>query len=879
MKKGTILIIFLLTRFAMWGQSTPPIAVKDYETIKITEKAPVIDGDLTEDVWMRAAKSGSFIQHEPYEGREPSFQTEFAVIYDNNSIYVGIWAQDPDPDSISRRLTRRDEVDGDLVGIDFDSYHDHRTAFGFWVSASGVKMDRIMTGDGNTEDQSWDPNWDVKTKIVENGWTAEMKIPFSQLRFEHTSEDGWGLNLMRYIFRKDEVSIWQRIPKGSGGFTSYYGNMTGLQGITPKKQFDITPYVVGEAERFEAIEGNPFRTGKDYNYTAGLDAKIGITSNITLDLSVNPDFGQVEADPSEVNLTAYETFFEEKRPFFIEGRSILSMPLMIGDGDLANENLFYTRRVGRRPQGYPALNDGEFADIPLFTKILAAAKMTGKTENGWSVGLLETLTADEKADISLGEDRRSETVEPLSNYLVASVGKDFNEGNTIIKGLITSVNRKLDGTEMNYLHSSAYSGGFDFTQLFKNKTYLLSFKTYFSQVNGSEEAIERTQRSSTHYFQRPDAPHLQLDPTRTSLSGNGGSMMFGKVGNSPLNFGAFLNWKTPGVNLNDAGFIQNTDNILPILWASYSFFEPFSIFRSLRFNSSFWTGFDFSGEFQGVGGNINSNMQFTNFWRLNAGFNLSGADVSTGMLRGGPRFKTPMRQTTFIGLNSDTRKKFSFGFTGFAPVTFEGHSSAKGANIELSYRPMNNLTISLLPNIMMSKSNLQYIEENTFNGEARYIFGSIDQKVLGMSLRFNLNITPDFTIQYWGQPFVASGEYDRIKMITDPMADQYTDRFHEFTEDQISCYKDNGYCAIDENIDGNVDYYVSYPDFNFKEFKSNLVARWEYKSGSVLYLVWSQGRSGSYNYGNLDLNRDFNELFQVYPHNVFLIKFSYRFGL
>jgi len=878
MKRSIILLGVCLIGYTLWGQQ-PQVKIKNYETVQIQSENPLIDGKLDEEIWINAVRSGDFVQLQPHEGIAPAFQTEFAVVYDDNNLYVAIWAYDPSPDSISKRLTRRDDVDGDLVGIDFDSYHDHRTAFGFWVSASGVKMDRIVTGDGNTEDMSWDPNWDVKTAIIDEGWTAEMKIPFSQLRFEKASQEGWGLNLLRSIFRKDEVSIWQRIPKGSSGLVSFYGNMSGLEGITPKKQLDVTPYVLGSAERFEKIEGNPFRTGKSFNYTAGVDAKIGITNNITLDLSINPDFGQVEADPSQVNLTAYETFYEEKRPFFIEGRSILSMPLMIGDGDLANENLFYTRRIGRRPQGYPSLSDGEYADLPGYARILGAAKMTGKTENGWSVGVLETVTAEEKAEIAFGEESRYETVEPLTNYLIASVGKDFNEGNTVVKALLTSVNRKLDETGMDYLHKSAYSGGFDYTQYLKNKTYLLSFKTFFSQVNGTADAIERTQRSSTHYFQRPDATHLDLDPTRTSLSGNGGSMMIGKVGNSPLNFGGFLNWKTPGVNLNDAGYIQSTDNLLPILWSSYNFYEPFSIFRRLSFNGSLYTSFDFSGENQGSGGNINANMQFTNYWSYGMGVNYNTSGISTAMLRGGARFKSPGALTTWFNLRSDSRKKFTIGLNAFIPRGFEGHSEALGANVSFSYRPLNNLQISLMPNIMASKNNLQYIDRTSFNDEDRFIFGSIDQKVLGMSLRVNFNITPDLSIQYWGQPFMASGSYDNIKMITDPLAGEYSDRYHEYAVDEITCYKDDGYCAVDEDIDGAVDYYISYPDFNFTEFKSNLVARWEYKTGSTVYLVWSQGRSGTNAYGNLDMNRDFNELFQVYPHNVFLIKFSYRFGL
>lgn len=877
-KLSTVTLLTILT-FTLIAQR-PQIPKRIYETQRLASEVPLIDGQLTDQIWLEANKDGNYVQFEPHEGIAPTFDTEFAILHDADHLYVGIWAYDPHPDSISRRMSRRDQVEGDLVGVDFDSYHDHRTSFGFWVSASGVKFDRVMTGDGNTEDPSWDPNWEVRTAITDEGWTAEMKIPFSQLRFEHSSEGGWGLNMVRYVFRKQEVSIWQRIPKGSGGFVSYYGDMTGLNGIRPKKQMDITPYTVASAELFEAEEGNPFRSaGRDQSLNAGVDAKIGITHNLTLDLTVNPDFGQVEADPSQVNLTAYETFFEEKRPFFIEGRSILSLPLMIGDGDLANENLFYTRRIGRRPQGGTSLSDGEYADYPSFTPILGAAKLTGKTEDGWSIGLLESLTGQENAAISGSLGDRSEVIEPLTNYFIGSLGRDFNEGNTVVKGLVTAVHRKTDGTGMEWLHRSAYTGGFDFTQFFKNKTYILTVKTYFSQVNGSEEALLRTQQSSSHYFQRPDAPHLQVDSTRTSLFGNGGSLMFGQIGNSNLQYGAFMNWKTPGVELNDVGYIRSSDELLPILFASYRFYEPFSIFRTMRYNASFWSGFDWSGRYLGSGGNVNGHAQFTNFWSVGIGLNLETKGISNAMLRGGPSFKHPQGIRPWVYATTDSRKRLVFSLNGFGGISAEQYNQSVGANLSISYRPWNVLQIMLEPNVMIQQNQLQYITQTDYMDDPRYIFGTIDQKVIGMSLRMNLTITPDLTIQYWGQPFMAVGRYDEVKMITDPMAENYSDRYHTFSSEQIECFRADGYCLVDENQDGTADYEVDFPDFNFKEFKSNLVARWEYKPGSVFYLVWSQGRNAVHGYGDLDFTRDMSHLYQVHPHNVFLIKFSYRFGL
>ncbi|MFC2119146.1 DUF5916 domain-containing protein [Bacteroidota bacterium] len=877
MKRSLFIIIGL--SFSLLVCSLPtkkPYDKRKYIAEKLKTKAPVIDGILDEAVWTTANRGKKFTQFEPSEGKDPYQPTEFAIRYDDNNIYVGIWAIDSYPDSISRRLTRRDQIDGDFVGVDFDSYFDHRTSFGFWVSASGVKMDRIASNDGDTEDTGWDPIWFVKTSINDEGWTAEMKIPLSQLRFGENENKIWGFEIIRMIFRKEELSLWQPIPRNTSGWVHQFAELHGIKDINPKKQFDITPYTVGSFERYEKVEGNPFETGKGQNLSAGFDAKIGLTNNMTLDLAANPDFGQVEADPSQVNLSAYETFFAEKRPFFIEGRSILSMPLMIGDGDLANENLFYTRRIGRSPQGYHNPASGEYVDTPEFTRIIGSAKLTTKTSRGLSIGVMEAVVAEQKAEIDLDGKRSFETIEPLTNYIVGSVHKDFDDGNTVISGLVTATNRKLKDTPLDYLHSDAYTGGLDFTQYFKDKTYMLAFKTYFSQVKGSTEAITRTQESSARYYHRVDADHLELDTTRTSLFGNGGSILIGKVGNAKFQYGAFLNWKTPGVELNDIGYIRQVDQIIQILWSNYQFTEPFSIFRSLSINGSQWASWDFSGTYMGLGANINANTQFKNYWSLHTGINASSSALSSGMLRGGPAFIRPLNYTSNFNISSDNRKKIRFNFGGFFPRGIEGHSKTNAINMSITYRPTNNLVISLSPNYMSGYSNLQYIQETSYNDETRYIFGAIDQKILGMSMRINLTLSPNFTIEYWGQPFFASGKYSDIKMITDPLADEYADRYHSFTDEEMENI--DGFYHIDENNDKAIDYYIENQDFNRKEFKSNLVARWEYRPGSILYLVWSQGRSGTHSYGDFEFGRDVGDLYDVKPYNIFLIKLSYRLG-
>jgi len=864
---------------AVVSATNKTIQKRQYESARLSQPAPLIDGRLEDAVWQSAKRAGDFVQFEPFEDKAPSQLTDFSILYDDNNLYVAIWAWDTRPDSISRRMTRRDEIEGDMVGLDIDSYFDHRTSFGFFVSASGAKMDRVSTGDGNMEDDTWDPIWYVATAIDDKGWTAEFKIPLSQLRFPEKEVQTWGLNVARMIFRKEELSLWQPMSRTASGSTSHYGELTGLTNVKARKQADITPFAVTSLETSEVVEGNPYATGKKFNYNGGVDAKIGITNNFTLDLSLNPDFGQVEADPSEVNLTAYETFFTEKRPFFIEGRTILSMPLMIGDGDLANENIFYTRRVGRRPQGYPSLSDGEYMNHPEFTSILGAAKLTGKTQSGWSFGLMESVTQNERAEISFNGEKRYETVEPLTNYLVGSVHKDFNDGNTVVSGMLTATNRDLENSGMEYLHKSAYTGGITLEQYFKNKTYMLLVKTYASDVNGTIDAITRTQMSSTHYFQREDRLRYLLDTTRTSLLGSGGSIFFGKIGNTKWQWGGFLNYKSAGLELNDIGFLRQADNLMPIFWSGYRITEPFSIFRSVNINTNHWGIFDFAGQYLGYGGNINCFAQLKNLWSIGTGLNWDSESTETSLLRGGPAFKTPGALRPFIQIESDGRKKFSIEFTGFGNKWADGHGESWGTEIEMTYKPINALAISLSPSYNVINSNLQYIQQTSYGTQDRYIFGTIDQKILGVSLRVNLTLTPNLTIQYWGQPFLASGLYSNLKYATNTMADEYTDRFTLYTPDQLECHKEESFCLVDEDRDGTDDYWISYPDFNVKEFKSNLVLRWEYRPGSVLFLVWSQGRSGYDPYGDFSFGRDVKNLYGITPQNVFLIKCSYRFGL
>jgi hypothetical protein len=876
--RKTLILLFLLLLIVpvLTGQT---IEKKRYKAERLTV-VPDIDGVLDDEAWNQGTWIDDFIQFEPYNGKQPSQKTEFKILYNEDNLYAAFKVYDTSPDSIVNRLTRRDNVDGDLVGLILDSFHDLRTGFLFGISSSGVKYDGMFINDGMNEDYSWDPNWWVKTSVNKEGWIAEMKIPFSQVRFEKNSGDIWGLEVARVLYRKHETIFWQHIPKDAPGIVHCFGELTGLEQIKPRKILDVTPYGVAKMETFKAEPGNPFKEkGRNYKFNGGVDAKIGVTNNLTMDLTINPDFGQVEADPSEVNLTAYETFFSEKRPFFIEGKNITSFSFGIGDGNDNDDNLFYSRRIGRRPQGSPDLGSGMYADIPVASTILGAAKLTGKTQNGLSVGFVEAVTAEEKAKIDNNGERTFETVEPLTNFFVGRVQKDYNEGKTIFGGILTGINRNLDENLGQFMHKSAYSGGVDFTQYFKEKKWMFNLNAALSQVNGSKKAIEYTQKSSARYYQRPDNDYTDFDPDRTSLLGSGGRMQLIKLDNH-LHLLGSISWKTPGFELNDLGYMQTADLIEAILWAGYNVWEPKGIYRTYNINGSIYSDWNFGGSNTGKGINLNANINLKNYWNAFTGGNINASSLSTGMLRGGPMMKTPGNINGRIGFSTDSRKKLEFEFFTNINKGFQDYSTSTYTEIGATYKPFNFLRFSISPGYSKSSSELQYVTQTSNNGSDRYIFASIDRKTISASLRVNFNLTPDLTLQYWGQPFIASGRYYDQKYILDPMNDIYEERFHVYSGNEIT--EQDDHYNIDENRDGNIDYQIGKRNFNVQEFLSNMVFRWEYSPGSTVYLVWNQTRSGYNSSGNMDYFDDMGELFngdKNTPNNIFLVKFSYRFGL
>ncbi len=878
-----LLVILLSSNFPLLAQDKKQPEKKIYTTARIEGTPPTIDGTIQDSAWEQVAWGGDFVQWQPNSGEAPEEPTTFKILYDDKNLYIAFKCYDKDPEKIVRRMSRRDGFEGDWVEINIDSYFDHLTAFSFTLSASGVIGDEAVTNNGNNWDSSWDPIWFAKTSIDQDGWTGEARIPLSQLRFGNKEHHVWGLQMTRRFFRKEERSTWQHVPNDAPGWVHLFGELHGISGIKPQKQLEIAPYTLAKMERFEREDGNPFATGKDESLAVGVDGKIGITSNLTLDFTINPDFGQVEADPSQVNLSAFEIFFNERRPFFVEGRNILNYNLTRSawGGSFSRDRLFHSRRIGRSPQYYPELEDNEFIDRPQSTSILGALKLTGKTKKGLSIGIVETVTDEEMATIDLEGDRRKVIVEPLTNYFVSRVQQDFNEGNTQVGAMFTATNRNLDDASLEFLHKSAYSGGIDFLHNWKERTYYVAGNFSMSRVQGTAQAILDTQTNSERFFQRPDADHLEVDSTRTSLSGTGGMLKVGKGGNGKIQFETGATWRSPGLALNDAGFSRSSDLINQWAWMSYRILKPTNTFRRWRINFNQFSDWNFSGTSTRVGGNINTHAQFKNYWSLSTGSTVRSARVSTADLRGGPAIKYPGNANYWIWIGSDERKKLTVNANPWIFWGNQGFLRGHGVSMGINFQPINALRISLEPFYEKSKDRQQYVTTAEIGDNIKYITAKIEQNTASVSIRMNYSIRPNLSIQYYGQPFVSKGTYSEFKEIADPLNDRYENRFTTFSEDEISYDATADEYAIDQNQDGTADFTVENPDFDFLQFRSNLVMRWEYKPGSTLFLVWNKELTDDPQTDRFSFSESIRNFLDPdsKAHNILLLKFTYRFVL
>ena len=845
-----------------------------YTTNSIGENGPPkLDGILDDGAWNQVEWTRDYIENEPDNGTAPSEQTKFKIVYDAKNLYIGVQCFDKDPDGIVKRLSRRDGFEGDFVEFNIDSYNDDRTGFSFTITAAGVKGDEFISNNGNDWDSSWNPIWFVKTQINAEGWSAEMRIPLSQLRFGNLEEQVWGLQSTRRYFRNEERSLWQPVIPNAPGFVSEFGELRGIKGIKPQKQIEIQPYLLGQLDTYLKEEGNPFRDGSDLTGTGGIDAKIGITNDLTLDLTINPDFGQVDADPGAISLDGFEIFFQERRPFFVENKNIFDFSFA-GNQD----NLFFSRRIGRSPQGSPFGDNTKYADAPINSTILGAAKFSGKTKNGWSVGLLESVTAREFAKTIDSVGSKGETlVEPLSNYLVGRIQKDFNDRNSFIGGIFTATNRQLDDN-LDFLHKSAYSSGIDFNHNWKERKYYIEGDVVMSQVNGSEEAITNTQQSLTHLFQRVDAGHVSVDTTKTSLTGTGGKFEIGKGGGGDWRYNVGGNWRSPELELNDIGFLRQADEIRQYANVRRFFNKPTSWYRRGNIGLNEFSSFDFEGNYNRIQYELNGFFNYKNNWWSEFGAAHKPRIYSNTVLRGGPRWRWSDENFWYLFSGTDQRKKLSMTLGYVNSRAAQDNFSLDRVEVRFRYQPLDALSISLNTEYETNPNKTQYVTESNFNGTPRYITSEIDFETLSATLRINYTINPNLTIQYYGQPFIAKGKYSNFNYVNDPLAKELGERVQLYDNQQIS-FLDDSY-LVDEDRDGNTDYSFGKPDFAFAQYRSNLVVRWEYIPGSEIFLVWSQGITGFDDNGEASFNSIVdNQILKQRPQNTFLIKATYRFVL
>jgi hypothetical protein len=844
--------------------------------------AILLDGRLDDAAWTQAPPATSFKQRDPVEGQPATERTELRIAYDADALYVGARMFDSQASGIVRRLSRRDdEPDADRIVLYLDPRHDRRNGFQFWVSAAGVQRDAVIFND-SWDDFSWDGVWQAAVSVDGQGWTAELKIPFSQLRFAEAEQQVWGINAARYIQRKNETDWLELVPKKESGLASRFIHLEGLEGIHPRRALSLLPYAVSRSEFIEPTPGDPFNDGSRFAGAMGLDLKYGMSTNVTLDATVNPDFGQVEVDPAVVNLTDYETFFDEKRPFFIEGSQTFTNFGHNGANNFwgfnrSEPDLFYSRRIGRAPQGGA---DGAYVQAPSATTILGAAKVTGRVSGGWTLGVLDAVTARERAQVMDGDARTplGQEVEPLTNYFV---GRAHRDGERAGVGFIGSaVLRDLPATSLNdMLARQAWVGGIDgFVFLDARKDWAVTARAAGSRIAGSAAAMERAQLASQRYYQRPDATHVELDAAATSLSGWTGSVNLNRQGGT-VRVNAALWGTSPGFESNDLGFLSRSDR-----WGGHALVDfrqtsPGRFTRSAWGAVAKWYALNFAGERQGDGAHAFWEAQFLNYWWVGGTFWKRWQALDDRLTRGGPSMLSSAGAGAELWFKTDTRKRLVANVAGsYFHSAFGTNERVLNATVDL--KPSSSVQLSLGPRLYLLRSPANWIQ-NVDDATAsatyahRYVFGELDQTEASMTVRVNWILTPNVSLQVYAQPLVSVGDYYRFKELARPR----TFDFNVYGERGSAIAAAGGEYTVDPDGAGPASRFTfSDPDFNFKSLRLNAIFRWEWRPGSTLYVAWTQQREDLGEPGDFALSRDTRALFSAPADDVFLLKASYRLG-
>lgn len=811
---------------------------KQATAARVPPGAVRMDGRLDDSVWLAARWIDDFVAKMPVEGGTPTDSMRLAIVYDDHALYVGARMYSHDPSHIQAPLSRRDNTSqAEHLWVSFDTYHDRRTAYSFGVTATGVRMDWYHPRDHEYDiDPTFDPVWEAKAVIDSLGWTTEMRIPFSQLRFSRGDVQVWGFNADHWIPSRNEDVFWIPVPQNRTGWSSWMGELLGIRDIAPSRRLELLPYTAGSATLTGTRDAaDPFDDGRNLEGRAGTDLKMGLGPNLTLDATVNPDFGQVEADPAVVNLSAFEVFFDEKRPFFLEGSHLLR-----GNGP----NYFYSRRIGAPPRGSAA---GDFVDYPSNSTILAAGKVTGRTAGGFSVGTLAAVTAREFArtyDTATATFHRLE-VAPSTGYGVVRAQQQFGADGSTIGLTLTGVRRDLasGSTLDSLLDRQAFTGGLDGVIRWAGGVYQVSGYAGFSAVRGDAPALIGIQSSPAHFYQRPDAGYIRLDSTRTALNGYTLGLDFGKTGGGHWRYDAGFGIESPGFELNDAGRLFNADGRTGFASLGYRETHPGRWYQSLGLNVSGDAEWDFGGIRQFAQTQQNADLTFKNYWSVNAYLYQSWPSLDHGLTRGGPLMATPYSWGTGIRVGNSFGAKTSWNVrVSYGTDALGGEASRLSGR--LSIRPANRIELSVSPGYSREIASRQYITTLDSGGPAtygqRYLFGVIDRSTLSAQLRMTYTVTPDLTLELYAEPFAASGRYYGIGELargrttdlalyssdTTVTPSLIRDPAGEYTLKDVGGYRRN----------------LGNPDFDVLSFRSNLVLRWEWQPGSTLFLVWQQSR-------------------------------------
>jgi hypothetical protein len=841
-----------------------------------------LDGILDEAAWAEAIPATGLTQRDPDEGAPPTEPTDIRVLLGGDALYVGARLSDHAPSRIRAHLTRRDaKSESDRFTVELDSRGDRLTAFVFEVNPSGARRDGVLRPNG-TVDYSPDPVWAAAVRQDAAGWTAEMRIPLSQLRFNRRG-DTWGVQFIRFIQRRREEDVFAFVPKTEHASVARFGRLTGLAGLPASRHIEIAPYVTGRGEYTHPEDGDPFRDGSDYFTNGGADLRAGGGGSLVLDATFNPDFGQVEVDPAIVNLSAFETFFDEKRPFFLEGASLFSFAQLNAYNTATYPSVFNSRRIGRPPQR-DLFDDGAvFADAPTVTRIPAALKLTGKTAGGWSVGVLDAVTREEHGRFvdDLGASHRV-PVEPLSNYFVGRLRHESSDGNSAIGGLLTAVDRRLDdATLARLLRSSAYLGGLDLNRYWSDQTWALDAFVTGSLVRGDPAAIARAQRSSARYYQRPDAENLSLDTTRTSLAGYNALVALSKLSGNWVGSLA-LQDESPGYETNDVGFETRTNRRAVATDVGYAEYRPGRLWRNYRvdlFTTHEWD-YDWNRIRFDIG--LALTARFRSFWEATLVTDFYPATSDDHLTRGGPLTRAPAARRVDLQIDSDSRRKHTFGLgTSYFWTTAGTHFLALTPSLTLN--PRSNLRIEVGPSLTFQRDAAQYVQTETDPTAAatfgsRYLFAKLKQTEAALETRVDWTFTPTLSLQLYVQPLISANEFRDYKELRAPR----TYDFAVYGRDRGTIAPDGeGGFTVDPDGSGPAaPFTVADQSFNFRSLRANLVLRWEYRPGATLFLVWQQNRSSEADgVGDFDFGRDFKSLRTTPADNVLAMKLSYWLGL